>query len=48
MDVVADACSILIQHLIDMGSDTVVLNIRSASGGTAKVTVEIIDHGEDS
>jgi hypothetical protein len=47
MDQLSDACSVLIQHVIDMNSDTAVLTIQSTNSGTAKITVEIIDEGDE-
>lgn len=48
MDQVADACSVIIQHVIDMNSDVANLTIQSTGGGSARITVEIIDHDDES
>jgi cephalosporin hydroxylase len=46
---VAKACDILIQHVLSTGCGSAIINVGSEEGGSAIVTVKIIDcgHGQD-
>jgi hypothetical protein len=40
---VADACEVLIQHVLSMGCDSAVINVGSTEGGSALISVRVID-----
>lgn len=40
---VADACSVLIQHLMGIGSNDATINVKSNQGGHALISIKIID-----
>ena len=45
MEDVADACATLIRHVMDMGSDDAVITVNSTEGGSAQISIKIIDCG---
>ncbi len=47
MEDVAEACSVLIRHVMEMGSDDAVLTVKSLQGGSSLITVKIVDHEHD-
>ena len=40
---VSEACDVLIKHVLSMGCGSAVINVTSEEGGSAIVTVKIID-----
>lgn len=43
---VANACEVLIQHVLSMGCDSAVINVGSVEGGRAVVTVKVVDYDD--